>query len=75
MSYRVQLTYFKPSGKYYSTGDYDTDREWMFEIFEEVRELRDAGNLPHLVKGSKEFHILVEVPGHPHAYPALIVRN
>lgn len=50
-SYDVHLTYLKKSGKYYSEGMYTTRKEHMHQIFEEVRELTQRGELPGLVQG------------------------
>lgn len=69
----VQLTYFKASGKYYASGEYQTDLKPMYEIFAEVRQLRDAGDLPGLCQGSREWNIHVDVPGHKDNYPAMIL--
>jgi len=69
---RVDLTYFKPSGKYYSNGEYDTVKTGLWEIFAEVEQMRNEGRLPDLVEGAKEFAVLVDVPEHPHRHPALI---
>ncbi len=70
--WKVKLTYFKESGKYYSEGDYSSTKLQMYEIFAEVRKLRDGGKLPGLVEGAVDFHILIEVPDHPHAHPGFI---
>lgn len=34
---KVTLVYFKESGKYYSEGEYLTDKKFDFEIYREVR--------------------------------------
>lgn len=72
---KVELIYFKPSGKYYSSGDYETTRQHIFEIFEEVQDMADEGNLPGLMPGSFSFHILIGVPKHPQNYPHLLVKE
>lgn len=73
MSYRVDLTYFKLSGKYYSEGSYVSDKAEMHEIFDEVEIMIDAGKLPGLVEGAKEFYVHAVVPCHPHDHPCLFV--
>lgn len=70
---KVELTYFKPSGKYYSSGEYDTDPKPLFRIFEEVADKARTRNLPGLMVGHSEFIVLVEVPEHEHAYPCLVL--
>jgi hypothetical protein len=70
--YRVKLTYFKPSGKFYSEGEYDSNKKEIFEIAEEVRGLMGK-ELPGLVNGGgKDFSVLVSVPTHPHDHPILL---
>jgi len=70
---QVNLTYFKPSGKYYCEGHYESQQREIWEIFDEVRMLRNCGLLPGLAAGAKDYHITVDVPNHPHSYPALIL--
>ena len=74
MSYVVKLEYFKRSGKWYESGKYISEKEALYGIWDEVRAMRSSGNLPGLVKGAgSEFIISVDVPGHPHEHPHLIV--
>ncbi len=35
--YKISLHYFKKSGKYYSSGNFVTDAETMFGVFDEVK--------------------------------------
>jgi hypothetical protein len=70
---KVELTYFKESGKYYTSAEYDTTQRWMFEIFDEVRQWKEEKiKLPGLI-GTWSGPILVEVPEHEHNHPALIL--
>jgi hypothetical protein len=56
----VHLTYFKPrSGKYYSADEYQSECEWDYEIYSEVRTMRDRGILPGLIPGPSQFDIHV----------------
>ncbi len=72
--YTVKLTYFfKSSGKYYSDGEYETKKEALFDIWNEVREMRMKSSLPGLIPGHSPFTISVDVLDHPHAHPHLIV--
>lgn len=68
---KVKLTYFKPGGKYYGGGEYNTNRKYLNEIWDEVREFRKKDELPGIISG-KEFIILIEVPEHMHNHPRLI---
>lgn len=69
----VKLTYFKQSGKYYSEGSYETTRDDMYGIFEEVRAMLDSGKRPGLVDGATEFYVHAECPEHPNNVPALFM--
>lgn len=69
------LTYFKKNGKYYSDGSFVVaETTQLYEIWELVRAMRKAGALPGLVEGAgPEYTVLVNVPGHRHEHPHLIV--
>lgn len=70
---KVKLTYFKPNGKLYTGGEYDTEMEHMFQIFQEVANMVELGNLPGLVPRTPcNFIVHVSVPDHPHNHPHLI---
>jgi hypothetical protein len=73
-TYRVHLTYFKGSGKYYSSGQYQTSHEELHQIFQEVKGLVQSGQLPGLRQGAS-FNTLIEVPDHPHNHPHLIMTE
>lgn len=70
---KVNLEYFKKTGRYYSECSYVTTKEHLYEIFEEVRNLKEAKMLPGLVKGHSEFIVHIDVPEHPNNHPKLIV--
>jgi len=70
----VELIYFKRNGKFYSRGRYQTKEEHLFDIWYEVRAMRNEGNLPGLV-GINDFIISVDVPEHEHNHPHLIVSG
>jgi hypothetical protein len=57
---KVTLTYFKPSGKYYCDGEYESILDLDFEIYEEVRTLRYHKHLPGLSSGTWVGNILVQ---------------
>jgi len=71
----VQLTYFKKSGKFYDKAEFQVYADWdLHQVWYLVRKLRSGGKLPGLVDGAgREFMILVNVPGHRHEHPHLIV--
>jgi len=60
----VKLTYFKSTGKYYSEGEYKTEKIALWEIFKEVREKMFGGCLPGLCKGTCDFIVSIDVPEH-----------
>ena len=73
--YHVNMTYFKKSGKFYDEAwiSVPSDME-LHQIWELVRRMRSEGRLEGLVEGAgREFMILVNVPGHPHEHPHIIV--
>lgn len=75
--YKVGLTYFKLTGKYYSFGEMKVNKNMhLQDIWEQIIQMRDAGNLPGLRSSAAPYDyyiISVEVPGHPHEHPHLIV--
>jgi hypothetical protein len=70
--YTVELTYFKQSGKCYTGETYSTDKEWIFEIVAEVREMLEKRELPGLIKDHSPFTVLVDPVDHPHRHSTLI---
>ncbi len=85
--FRVNLTYFKDTGKYYSTGALEVPQSLahplgglaagtvtpLFEIWAVVRHLQYVGALPGLTEGHSPFTVLVEVPEHPHSHPHMVI--
>lgn len=82
----VKLTYFKPNGKYYSEGEYETKVEptdlvhpkgtrgpALFLIWEEVAQLKERQLLPDLRAGHSDFTVLIDVPDHPHRHLHLLL--
>lgn len=78
---RVKLIYFKAwgggpeglGGKYYTEGEYDSEKKHYFEVIDEVRKMRDEGRLPGLVEGFHTFHILITTE--PETVPHLLVAD
>lgn len=71
----VKLTYFKYTGKYYASGEYETTQPELWEIFNEVRDKLEAKQLPGLLDGCGDFYVLVNVPEHKNNHPALIISS
>ena len=69
----VKLTYFKPSGKYYSTGEMEVPGTMhLQDIWDIVDGRISAGQLPGLIEGHSEFIVYIEVPRHPHNHPRIM---
>ena len=71
---KVNLTYFKESGKYYSGGSYQSEHKALYEIWEDVEKMLSQGKRPGLVNGSDGFHVSIEVPEHEHDHPHLLLN-
>lgn len=74
---KVELTYFTPTGKYYTNVSYDSELqadEPLFRFWEELRDKFNCGERPGLVDGTNDYFIvLVNVPGHVHEHPVLLL--
>lgn len=73
---KVNLVYFRFEsniGKYYSEGNYITEKENLWEIRDDVDGMLEARNLPGLVQGHSLYYVFVDVPEHPHNHPFLVV--
>ena len=66
MAYKVQLIYFRPTGKYLTTAETVLDINELVEIWEEIDEMRRLGRLPGLrPNAGRDLLIVVDVPAHP----------
>jgi hypothetical protein len=66
MAYKVQLTYFRATGKFLATAATTIDCDDLAEIWNEIDEMRRLGRLPSLRHGSgRDLFIVVDVPDHP----------
>jgi NurA-like 5'-3' nuclease len=62
MTQKVKLTYFKPSGKWYENGEYESNIPFSkdFKIYDEVRVMNIIDKkLPGLYSGEWDGYILV----------------
>ena len=60
---KIELTYFKPSGKFYTNGEFLTDFCSFHTIVDMVEGMQKSGLLPGLMKDcGKQYHILIETP-------------
>jgi len=69
--WKVNLTYFKESGKFYSEGSYISHKLYLWDIWDELKQMFADGIRPGLIAGANEFYTLIEVPEHPHNHPYL----
>ena len=66
MPHKVQLAYFRLTGKFLAFADCVVDQEAISAIWSEIHELRRLGRLPGLrVNAGRDLFILVDVVGHP----------
>ena len=72
MSYKMKVTYFKPSGKYYAEGKYETEMESIPVIHEEFKQMMRSGNCPGLVKGATGYFAVLDCDAHHAGYPIMI---
>lgn len=64
--YKVQLTYFRPHGKFLTAAETTIAHDELVEIWEEVDDMRRLGRLPGLRPGAgRDLLIVVDVPNHP----------
>jgi hypothetical protein len=54
----TKLTYFKPSGKFYSTGSLDHNAKHVDELKDIVAKLRNEQKLPGLMEGHSPFIVM-----------------
>ncbi len=66
MAYKVQLIYFRQTGKFLTTAETVLAHEEIVEIWEEIDDMRRLGRLPGLRPGAgRDLFVLVDVPDHP----------
>ena len=66
MPYKVQLAYFRLTGKFLAFAECVVEQEAISEIWSEIHELRRLGRLPGLrVNAGRDLFILVDVLDHP----------
>lgn len=69
--YKIELQYFKRGGKFYTEGSYMTDNVLVYQVADEVREMRSDGKLPG-ISGS-DWTVYVNTDSLPDGYPLLIL--
>ena len=72
--YKVQLIYFRQTGKFLTTAEMTIARDEIDEIWKEVDEMRRLGGLPGLRPGAgRDLLISIDVPDHPQRIPHLVM--
>ena len=80
--FTVKVTYFKPSGKYYSEAIYKTKQKTVYSIFDEFKSMLRNGIRPGLLNrkisplvpvSSDGLTAVVDLPDHPQGYPAAFI--
>ncbi len=61
IKHTVELVYFKPSGKYYSEGSYQTEQETIYDIWKELDELLKTEWPGLIAPGSKENNLVPNI--------------
>ena len=66
MTYKVQLIYFRQTGKFLTRAETTTTQDALVKIWEEISDLRRLGQLPGLRPGAgRDLFIVIDVPHHP----------
>jgi hypothetical protein len=74
MAFKVQLAYFRLTGKFLAFADCVVEHETLAQIWEEIHELRRIGRLPGLrVNAGRDLFILVDVMEHPQRVMHLVM--
>ena len=66
VAYKVQLIYFRQTGKFLTTAETTIAHDAIVEIWEEIDDMRRLGRLPGLRPGAgRDLFVIVDVPDHP----------
>jgi hypothetical protein len=69
---KIELTYFKESGKYYTQGEFDVpDETHYYDVIDMVKKMIVDEELPGLASGCWEFDVLMEPKGEKCSVPHL----
>lgn len=74
MPYKVQLNYFRQTGKFLATAETTIACDKLVEIWDEIDDMRRIGRLPGLRPGAgRDLFVLIDVPDHPERVPHLVM--
>lgn len=66
MAYKIQLIYFRQTGKFLTIADATIAHDALVDIWEEVDDMRRMGRLPGLRPGAgRDLFVIIDVPDHP----------
>lgn len=66
MAYKVQLTYFRPPGKFLAHAETLTSQEAITDVWSDINDMRRLGQLPGLRLGAgRDLFVVIDVPDHP----------
>jgi hypothetical protein len=66
VTYKVQLTYFRQTGKFLAVAETTIAHDAIVEIWEEIDDMRRLARLPGLRPGAgRDLFVIVDVPDHP----------
>ncbi|MDE9494369.1 hypothetical protein KKJ09_12435 [Xenorhabdus bovienii] len=72
----LDLTYFKPTGKYYAESKLEVDKEIPWHKCIELVQFHFNGAcLPGLVTGAKNYIVHVNNKDHPMTYPTIVTDS
>ena len=73
---KVKITYYKATGKWYSDEEFESklpEGSSLHHYWEELEQMFAHHKRPGLLDGENEFFVVIEVPGHEHAHPRMIL--
>jgi len=73
---KVKITYYKSTGKWYSDEEFESklpEGSALHHYWEELEQMFGRNERPGLIDGENEFIVVIEVPGHEHAHPRMIL--
>lgn len=71
--YTLKLVFFKPSGKFYTEGEYKTNEDSYYELSNAIKRDWKANKL-NGVCHSSEFIVYISGNEHPNGYPLLFLN-
>lgn len=74
MGFKVQLAYFRLTGKFLAFADCVVEQPTLAQVWEEIHEMRRLGRLPGLrANAGRDLFILVDVADHPQREMHLVI--